>query len=125
MVDAIKILNEEVKRNITIILTGNIWLYNQHYVVPLHSNYCYNTQQNYIRCTDGSADGCLNFEEMTDKTYAEMDIKIDVDNDIVTLPFSSGTTGLPKGVMLTHKNMVTDYLTFFIFFQYKRNVNRQ
>ena len=52
---------------------------------------------------------------MTDKTHAETDIKIDVDNDIVTLPFSSGTTGLPKGVMLTHKNMVTDYFTFLDF----------
>src|SRR5436305_8973395 len=26
--------------------------------------------------------------------------------DIVTLPYSSGTTGLPKGVMLSHKNLV-------------------
>ena len=54
----------------------------------------------------------MNFEEMTDKTHAEMDIKIDVDNDIVTLPFSSGTTGLPKGVMLTHKNMVNGPCNF-------------
>ena len=26
--------------------------------------------------------------------------------DVVTLPYSSGTTGLPKGVMLSHKNLV-------------------
>ncbi|KAH7438675.1 hypothetical protein KP509_04G025900 [Ceratopteris richardii] len=26
--------------------------------------------------------------------------------DVVALPFSSGTTGLPKGVMLTHKGMI-------------------
>lgn len=26
--------------------------------------------------------------------------------DVITLPYSSGTTGLPKGVMLNHKNMV-------------------
>lgn len=27
---------------------------------------------------------------------------------LVALPFSSGTTGKPKGVMLTHKNLVTN-----------------
>ena len=35
-----------------------------------------------------------------------VDVKFDVENDVVLLPYSSGTTGLPKGVMLTHKNMV-------------------
>lgn len=33
-------------------------------------------------------------------------VEIDT-NDAVSLPFSSGTTGLPKGVILTHKNMVS------------------
>ncbi|XP_070575436.1 uncharacterized protein [Ptychodera flava] len=35
-------------------------------------------------------------------------IKINPTEDIVTLPFSSGTTGLPKGVMLTHYNIVAN-----------------
>ena len=30
--------------------------------------------------------------------------------DIVCLPYSSGTTGLPKGVMLTHTNMISNVL---------------
>lgn len=29
-------------------------------------------------------------------------------NDVAILPYSSGTTGLPKGVMLTHKNLVSN-----------------
>ena len=33
-------------------------------------------------------------------------VSIDPANDLVALPYSSGTTGMPKGVMLTHRNIV-------------------
>ena len=33
---------------------------------------------------------------------------VDPAGDLVTLPFSSGTTGLSKGVMLTHRNLVAN-----------------
>lgn len=29
-------------------------------------------------------------------------------DELATLPYSSGTTGLPKGVELTHRNLVSD-----------------
>ena len=35
-------------------------------------------------------------------------LHIDADSTIAVLPYSSGTTGLPKGVMLSHKNLVTN-----------------
>ena len=33
---------------------------------------------------------------------------IDAANDIAVLPYSSGTTGMPKGVMLTHRSLVAN-----------------
>ena len=35
-------------------------------------------------------------------------VAIDAREDVVALPYSSGTTGMPKGVMLTHYNLVAN-----------------
>ena len=58
--------------------------------------------------------GCLTFEEATAKSeevpQTEMlRIAATVDkNDVANMQYTSGTTGFPKGVMLTHYNMVNN-----------------
>ena len=37
-----------------------------------------------------------------------LNVTLDYKNDIAVLPYSSGTTGLPKGVMLTHYNVTAN-----------------
>lgn len=60
-----------------------------------------------ILCTDSPPAGCLRFSEVMEADENEIPaVKIN-SNDVVALPFSSGTTGIPKGVMLTHKSLVT------------------
>ncbi|KAI4376255.1 hypothetical protein MLD38_014040 [Melastoma candidum] len=49
---------------------------------------------------------CISSELMGADEGAMPAVKIAPD-DIVALPYSSGTTGLPKGVMLTHRGLVT------------------
>lgn len=38
-------------------------------------------------------------------------VEIDID-ELFALPYSSGTTGLPKGTMLSHRNLVSNHLQF-------------
>ncbi|KMT16702.1 hypothetical protein BVRB_3g049860 [Beta vulgaris subsp. vulgaris] len=52
-------------------------------------------------------ENCLNFSILSETDESDLpEIEIDP-NDPVALPFSSGTTGLPKGVILTHKSLST------------------
>ena len=56
----------------------------------------------------GEAEGATPFGSLlVDNGRAEQ-VEIDPMNDLVALPYSSGTTGMPKGVMLTHHNLVAN-----------------
>ncbi len=56
-------------------------------------------------------DGAEGHESLADllaTTAAPPDVTIDPAVDLAVLPYSSGTTGLAKGVMLTHRNLVAN-----------------
>ncbi|KAK4436732.1 4-coumarate--CoA ligase 1 [Sesamum alatum] len=60
-----------------------------------------------VMCVDAPPSDCLKFSELSSADERDMPaVKIHPE-DVVALPYSSGTTGLPKGVMLTHKGLVT------------------
>ena len=56
----------------------------------------------------GEGEGATPFAALANPKATVPSVAIDAAEDVVVLPYSSGTTGLPKGVMLTHRNLVAN-----------------
>jgi acyl-CoA synthetase (AMP-forming)/AMP-acid ligase II len=56
----------------------------------------------------GEADGATPYRELFAHGNTPPVVDIDPATDVAALPYSSGTSGIPKGVMLTHRNLVAN-----------------
>ncbi|HXG71913.1 MAG TPA: AMP-binding protein, partial [Gemmatimonadaceae bacterium] len=57
----------------------------------------------------GAMDHATPFDDLTSQPGVPPPVSISP-TDVVALPYSSGTTGLPKGVMLSHRNLIANVL---------------
>ena len=63
----------------------------------------------------GEGKDMISYQNLVKDTGSQFPLNVDLDykNDIAVLPYSSGTTGLPKGVMLTHYNVTANVNQLF------------
>jgi long-chain acyl-CoA synthetase len=61
---------------------------------------------------EGVREGACRYDEVVDSgSTAAPDVRVE-QTQVAALPYSSGTTGLPKGVMLTHRTLVCNQLQY-------------
>src|SRR5258708_2862778 len=64
--------------------------------------------EHFIRMGDESCEGYISYEGSLARGTAEVDAPEVSDDELLGLFYTSGTTGEPKGVMLSHRNMLAN-----------------
>ncbi|MGD8190091.1 long-chain-fatty-acid--CoA ligase [Brevibacillus ginsengisoli] len=65
--------------------------------------------EHYILCEDDlKADGTIGYEDFIQEAHPAPLVSSAEENDVAAILYTGGTTGTPKGVMLTHRNLVSN-----------------
>ena len=61
----------------------------------------------------GVKEDCVPFHQLiASGSSSYPNVEINPRKDVAVIPYSSGTTGLPKGVLLTHYNLMSNLAQF-------------
>ena len=70
-------------------------------------------------------DNCTTYEEITDTEEQNWPENNAVDEDLTALLYTSGSTGLPKGVMLTHLAIINGLFSFYTLGELRKIVHEE
>ena len=70
-------------------------------------------------------DGCTTYEEITSETELNWPEANASDEDLTVLLYTSGSTGLPKGVMLTHLAIINGLFSFYTLGELRKIVHQE
>lgn len=78
------------------------------------------TVEIFISAAPHSVNGYLDYEQVLQEASPEYYMDADMlENDVAEIFYTSGTTGKPKGVMLSHRNLFANALNFIISLELK------